>query len=150
MPLKRLGKPPFLRPGDVVDDDLVEIVGDPYIRHSERWHRDRGYVPVKLLRTGEVYTLPLNATSWDRCLDAWGDQEGLWVGRRAKLKLMDQLVRGEQRKVMYVVPLVEQLPTPVSPPRHTLEEDIAAWVAKLPPEAKKALLEALKEEASTG
>ena len=103
--LPRLGKPPYLKPHHVQQDDLVEIVEEPYVRTAEqsRFGRPRGYAVVRLLRTGELYTWGFNTTTWDRLLDAFGEDSSLWVGKKVKIRLESQIVRGEQRSVIYGV-----------------------------------------------
>ena len=107
--LPRLGKPPYLKPHHVRQDDLVEIIEEPYVRTAEesRFGRARGYAVVKLQRTGEIFTWGFNTTTWDRLLDAFGEDSALWVGKKVKIRLESQIVRGEQKGVIYGVPYRE-------------------------------------------
>jgi hypothetical protein len=65
-----------------------------------------------------------------------------------KIKKMPQVVRGENREVLFGVPYIEpqqklQLDQPTQP--KNIEGEILEKVKGLPAEQKKALLEALKE-----
>ena len=109
MVLPRMGKPPFLKPHHVQENDLLEIVEQPYVQSEEesRFGRKRGYAVVRLVRSGEIFTWGLNGTTWDRLLDAWGDDAALWKAKRVKVKLETMTVRGEVQQVMYGVPYQE-------------------------------------------
>jgi len=87
--LPRMGRPPFLKPHHVQQDDLVEIVEEPYVRSAEesRFEKPRGYAVVRLVRTGELYTWGFNTTTWDRLIDAFGEDSALWKGKKVKVKL---------------------------------------------------------------
>lgn len=147
--LPRMGRPPFLKPHHVKQDDLVEIVDEPYVRSAEesRFEKPRGYAVVRLLRTGELFTWGFNSITWNRLLDAFGDDSALWKGKKVKIKIETQTVRGEQRQVIFGVPYREpQQKLPVNQQmENPLEADLMAKVKALPLEQKKALLEALKE-----
>jgi hypothetical protein len=148
--LPRMGKPPFLKPHHVQQDDLVEIVEEPYVRSAEesKFGRMRGYAIVRLVRTGDLYTWGMNTTTWDRCVDSFGEDSALWKGKKVKIKKMPQVVRGENREVLLGVPYIEpqrklELTGPTQP--RSLEGEILEKIKGLPAEQKKALLEALKE-----
>lgn len=143
MPLKKLGRPPFLSVNEVENDSLVEVVEPPYIVPADqsKWGRERGRAVVQL-GDGEVRTWSMNTTTWDRLIDEFGDDPQHWVGRKVRIRKERQVVRGEEKSVLYGVPYEEPQqrldPTP--------DKEIMARIAKLPPTQKKALLEALKEE----
>jgi hypothetical protein len=101
-----MGKPPFLTPHQVQQDDLLEIVEEPYVKSAEesKFRRERGYAVVRLIRTGDLFTAGFNATTWDRLLDAWGEDAKMWVGKRFKVMLETQTIRGEQKQVMFGKP----------------------------------------------
>jgi len=142
--LPRLGKPPFLKPHHVQPDDLVEIVEEPYVRGSEEsmFGKTRGYAVVRLMRTGDLYTWGFNTTTWDRLIKAFGDESSLWIGKRVKIKVEKQLVRGEEKPVLYGVPYRE--PQQQLQP-NPLDKAILNQLKALPMEQKHALLQALKE-----
>jgi hypothetical protein len=145
-----MGKPPFLKPHHVQQDDLVEIVEEPYVRSAEesKFGRMRGYAVVRLVRTGELYTWGMNTTTWDRLLDAFGEDSALWKGKKVKIKKMPQVVRGESKEALFAVPYIEpQQKLQVDQPNQlkNIETEILKKVKSLPAEQKKTLLEALKE-----
>ena len=127
----------------------MEIVDEPYVRSAEesRFEKPRGYAVVRLLRTSELFTWGFNSITWNRLLDAFGDDSALWKGKKVKIKIETQTVRGEQRQVIFGVPYREpQQKLPVNQQmENPLEADLMAKVKALPLEQKKALLEALKE-----
>lgn len=148
MPLKKLGAPPYLLPDEVENNDLLEIVDRPYIVPTERtkWGRERGKCTVKIVRTGDVRRWTLNATTWDRLIDAFGDDPDQWLGKRVKIKKESRSISGVTKQVLFGVPYREpqqSLERPKLQP--SLDEELLAKVRSLPPEAKKGLLEALKE-----
>jgi len=104
--LPRMGKPPFLTPHQVQNDDLLEVVEEPYVKAAEdsKFGRERGYAAVRLIRTGELFTAGFNATTWDRLLGAFGEEGKLWVGKRFKVTLETQTIRGMQKLVMFGKP----------------------------------------------
>lgn len=145
--LPRMGRPPFLKSHHVRQDDIVEIVEEPYVRSAEesRFERPRGYAVVRLVRTGELYTWGFNNTTWDRLIDAFGEDGALWKGKRVKIRLETQTVRGEQKSVIFGVPYNEPQQKLQVQPDNPLDIDLMAKVKALPLEQKKALLEALNE-----
>jgi len=147
--LPRLGKPPFLKPHHVQQDDLVEIIEEPYVRSAEesKFGRMRGYAVVRLVRTGDLYTWGFNTTTWDRLIDVFGEDSGQWKGKQVKIKKMSQVVRGENREVIFGVPYREpqQKLDAASSVQLNVEAEILEKVKDLPAEKRKALLEALKE-----
>jgi len=145
--LPRMSRPPYLKPHHVRQDDVVEIVEEPYVRSAEesRFERPRGYAVVRLLRTGELYTWGFNSTTWDRLLDAFGDDSSLWKGKRVKIRLETQTVRGEQKQIIFGVPYNEPQQKLQVQPENPLDASLIAKVKALPVEQKRALLEALNE-----
>jgi hypothetical protein len=144
--LPRMGKPPFLKSHHVMQDDLVEIVEEPYVRSAEdsTFGRERGYAVVKLVRNGELYTWGMNTTTWDRLIDAFGEDSALWRGKRVKIKVEAQTVRGEQKQIVYGIPYKETQ-QPLDPqPQIGVDREILAKVKALAPEQKATLAEALK------
>lgn len=108
MPLPRMGKPPYLKPHHVQNDDLIVILEKPYVKDAEesQFGRDRGYAVIKVARTDALYTWGMNGTTWDRCLDAFSDNENMWIGKQVKIKLQATNIRGEDKMVIYGVPVV--------------------------------------------
>lgn len=104
--LPRMGKPPFLKPHHVQKDDLVEIMEEPYVQSEEqsKFGRQWGFAVVRLIRTGELHTWGMNGTTWDRLIDAFGEDSALWKGNKVKVKLETQTIRGEPKQIIYGVP----------------------------------------------
>lgn len=63
------------------------------------------------LSDGRVKPWLANQTTIKRLIEAWGDDCDQWVKRQIKIRKMRQMVRGEERDVLYGSPLVETLPT---------------------------------------
>jgi len=107
--LPRMGKPPYLKPHHVQENDLLEILEEPFIQTEDesKFGRQRGYAVVRLVRTGEMYIWGLNSTTWDRLLDAFGEDAALWVHGKVKLKVENTTIRGQVKQVMYGVPFRE-------------------------------------------
>ena len=103
--LRKLGKPPYLRPLNLENDDLINILEPPYIKDGQ--YGDRGYAVSKLERTGEVFTVPFNTTSWDGLMEAWGEDSQMWLNKKAKARLEKTTIRGEQKQVVFWEPYVE-------------------------------------------
>lgn len=103
--LPRMGRPPYLKPHHVQQNDLLEILEEPYVQSEEesKFGRARGYAVVRLVRTGETYTWGLNGTTWDRLLDSFGEDSALWKGKKVKVKLENQTIRGEDKQIIYGV-----------------------------------------------
>jgi len=103
--LPKMSKPPYLKPHHVQQDDLLEILEEPFIQTAEesKFDRQRGYAVVRLVRTGETFLWGLNGTTWDRLIDGFGDNSMLWVGKKVKLKLENTTIRGQEKQVIYGV-----------------------------------------------
>jgi len=147
MPLKRLGAPPYLLPDEVENDDLVEIVEKPYVVPADKtkWGRERGKTTVKLMRTGDIRRWTLNATTWDRLIDVFGEDADQWLNKKVRIKKEERTISGVAKTVLFGVPYKEpQQNLDIQP--HSVDEELLAKVRGLPPEAKKGLLEALKEK----
>ena len=108
MPVKRLGRPPFLSVNEVDDGDVFEIVDPPYLI-KDRWGKERYRVTIKKPGDHEfgLRTWTLNATTSNRLLDAFGEQENLWVGRKVRIRKHSEFVLGKQKYVLYAEPYVE-------------------------------------------
>lgn len=107
--LPRMGKPPYLKPHFVQDGDVLQITGEPYVKSEEesKFGRQRGYAAVRLIRTGEEYTWGMNSTTWDRLIDGFGEDSALWVNKKVKVKLDRQMIRGEDKQIIYGMPYLE-------------------------------------------
>jgi len=165
MPLKTLGKPPYLLPGEIEQDDIVEIVEQPYIVPAEKskWQKERGKAVVKILRSGLIRTWTMNNTTWDKLVQAFGEDPGFWLGKKVQIKKEVRNVSGVDKEVLFGKPYREpqqQLaaepfnpnlsyakPLSAAKPKMTWEE-AQRLLDKLPfdDEQKKFLLEAMREQ----
>ena len=52
-------------------------------------------------------TWTLNVTTWDRLLDAFSDDEDKWIGKKVRVRVKEENVRGTPRQVLYGEPYVK-------------------------------------------
>jgi len=147
VPLKKLGAPPFLVAAELENDDLLEIVSEPYIVSAEKskFGRARGRANVCIIRTGEERRWTMNYTTWDRLVDAFGTQEAMWIGKKVKVRKEVQNVSGVDKDVIFGFPYKE--PQQALDDKPLAETEIAEKVKGLSPESKKALLQTLQGDA---
>jgi hypothetical protein len=111
MPVKRLGRPPFLSVNEINDNDVFQIVEPPYLVSAEqsKWGKERYRVVVKKLEDGEfgLRTWTLNTSTSNSLLDAFGENEALWVGKKIRLRKREEYVLGKQKFVLYGEPYQE-------------------------------------------
>lgn len=133
----------WLRPGDVRDGDMVTIVDEGRSRSAEEtpFGREVFEIGVKL-PSGEVKFWTLNRTTQHRCAEAWGDETRNWIGKQVKVEVREQNVRGVIRKVLYGIPIKEELPKaeakPMAPQK--AEEMVTLTLTKEEAERLKELL----------
>jgi len=108
MPLKTLGKPPYLLPKDVANDDLVEIVEKPYMLEAEetKWKKPKGVVTVQLPNKN-IRRWFTNVTTWDALVRAYGEDEAIWVGKKIKVRKETRTISGEEKEVLFGKPYME-------------------------------------------
>jgi len=147
VPLEKLGAPPFLVAAELENDDLLEIVSEPYIVSAEKskFGRRRGRARVKIVRTGEERRWTMNYTTWDRLVDAFGTNEAMWIGKKVKVRKEVQNVSGVDKDVIFGFPYKE--PQQALDDKPLAETEIADKIKGLTPESKKALLQTLQGDA---
>jgi hypothetical protein len=124
MPLKTLGKPPYLLPTEIEQDDIVEIIEAPYIVPAEKtkWGKERGKAQIKILRNGLIRTWTMNNTTWDKLIQAFGEDPGFWLNKKVQVKKEIRNVSGVDKDVLFGKPYKEpqqQLkPEPFNPNLH--------------------------------
>ena len=108
--IQRRGKAAFLKASDVEDGDIATVVDTPYIQDAEhsQFDKERTIVPVKVKRTDAILRWGLNTTTNDRCVDKFGEEAQLWVGKDIKIQKRVENVRGMDKPVLYGLP---QTPT---------------------------------------
>lgn len=104
MPLPHLAKAPYMKADNVEDDDVVVINKAPWIVKAEDakgpYKRDRAYIGVTV-SDGEDYTWGLNVTTYERLLEAFGDDGEMWVNKKIRIHKEKQTIRGEERFVVF-------------------------------------------------
>lgn len=103
--IPKRGKEPFLKAHHVDNDDLVVVTAPAYIQEGD--YGERTVVAVTVKRTGEAYRWSLNGTTNDRCREAWSGDGDLWENKVLRVQKVRQIVRGEERFVLYGVPYKE-------------------------------------------
>ena len=155
MPLKPLGKPPYLLPDEIENSDIVEIVEKPYIVPAEKtkWGKERGKAQVKIIRTGEVRTWTMNNTTWDKLIQAFGEDPDQWLHKKVQIRKEMRNVSGVDKPVLYGKPYCEpqqQLETQnqstTQTPKPLVKNDLLEAISKLSPEYKQQLLEILQKD----
>lgn len=116
--IHRRGKDPFLKSDYVKDGDLATIVGKPYIQSAEdsTYGKERTIITVKLKRTDGIYRWGLNTTSSDRLVDKYGEDADSWEGKQVKIRKVLDMVRGEEKDVLYAIPSVQEALGPAEKP----------------------------------
>jgi len=92
----------FLHADAVFDGDIIEIVGKGRYVSAEDSTFERPYleIPVKL-PDGKTKTWTPNKTTLHMLAKAFGDDADLWVGKKVKLNISRQNVRGKMIDVLY-------------------------------------------------
>jgi hypothetical protein len=62
------------------------------------------------LPSGEVKPWTMNRTTQRKCAETWGDETRAWVGKKIKIQLREQNIRGLMKTVIYGIPIKEKLP----------------------------------------
>jgi len=108
MALRKLSQEPYLDKETVKNGDFVTVVEEPVIISAEqtKWGKAQGQVKVKQ-PNGEVRRWTMNNTTFDRCIDAFGASPSGWVGKKIRIEVLSQPVRGETKQVYYGHPVTE-------------------------------------------
>ena len=101
----------WLRPSDVKDGDIITILDEGKKRSADETPFGHEVFEVNVkLPDGEVKLWTMNRTTLRRCVEAWGDESKAWIGKKVRVQLREQNVRGVMRTVIYGVPIKEELP----------------------------------------
>lgn len=131
----------WLRPDDVKDGDTVTIIDDGRFRSAGDTPFGREVFEIGVrLPNGEVKIMTMNRTTQRRCAEAWGDETRNWVGKKLKIELKDQNVRGVMKRVIYGVPIKEELPKSEAEAVSEVGEMVTLTLTKEEAERLKALL----------
>lgn len=148
MPLKPLGKPFYLLPDEVQQDDVLEILDKPYIVPAEmtKWNKERAKVQVKIIRTEAIRTWNMNNTTFDKLLIAFGEDPGLWLGKKVQVKKETRNINGVDKVVLFGKPYVQpqqQLGTELTTSNMGLANALVQQIRQLTPEEKQYLLDSI-------
>jgi len=124
----------YLKPGDVKDGDVLEIVSEGAIRppSESKLGRETFEVDVRL-PSGEVKTWTVNKTTLKRLAEAYGDDTRGWVGRKVRVAVQTVMVMKEPRQAIFGYPVVTEEEARAQAIRQFLED-----VRKLYPERVEA------------
>lgn len=104
----------YLHADAAENGDVVEITGKARYISSEESTFGRSYleIPVRLANgKSKIYTP--NKTTLKRLAKAFGDDADMWIGKKVKLEIVKQNVRGEMRDVIYGEAVAESVPKQV-------------------------------------
>jgi len=97
---------PWLRPSDVHDGDIVTIIEEGRKRDANETPFNRAVFEIAVrLPSGEEKIWTMNRTTQRRCIEAWGNETKNWIGKRLRIELRVQNVRGVMKKVIYGFPI---------------------------------------------
>jgi len=117
MPVKRLGKPSFLRVDEVKDGDVLVAVEPPDLVEAEKskWGKERYRIVVTKHNDREfgLRRWTMNTSTSNKLLEAFGEDEKLWVGKKIRIRKREEFIQGKQKSVLYGEPYIE--------PQKTLE-----------------------------
>jgi hypothetical protein len=114
MPVLTLGE--WLRPSDLRDGDILTIADEGTVRGAESTPFGREVFEIRVrLPGGEEKVWTMNLTTQRRLIDAWGKDTRSWVGRKVKVQLQQQNVRGIVKTVIYGTPVAGIYPAPPQP-----------------------------------
>lgn len=111
MPVKRLGKPKFLEAKEVENGDIVVAVEPPYLVPAEKskWGKERYRIVIQKFNDKQfgLRTWTMNTSTSNRLLEAFGEDENFWVGKKIRIRKREEFVSGNQKFVLYGEPYVE-------------------------------------------
>ena len=103
----------FLTADDVRDGDVLEIVDEGRFISAEESPFGRNVFQITVrLPDGAEKTWNVNNTTLRTLAQAFGDDTVNWRGRKVRVEVREQVVRGVPRRVIYGYPVAE----PVEPP----------------------------------
>jgi hypothetical protein len=97
---RKLGNPDFLRAGDVKDGDIIILLDSGVFRDKSETPFNRAVYQFQVkLPDGSVKTWTANKTSMDQLASAYGDDLEQWIGKKVKINIVKQNVRGQFKDV---------------------------------------------------
>jgi hypothetical protein len=112
------GADPFITSTDVNNGDVATITKEPYIQDAEktRFHKEKTVITVTLPKNGKIYRWGLNTTSNDRLVDAFSTNGTFWIGKQVKIKIVEMNVSGQNKSVLYALPIIQNSIAPAEKP----------------------------------
>ena len=100
----------WLKPNDVNDGDIITVIDEGRKRDANETPFKRAVfeIPVRL-PSGEQKIWTMNRTTQRRCIAAWGNETRNWIGKRLRIKLKEQNVKGVMKTVIYGFPLADRV-----------------------------------------
>lgn len=131
----------FLRPEDVPDGTLVTVVNEGHYRSPEETPFGREVFEIRVrLPDGKEKLWTMNKTTQKRMVDAHGDDSRNWIGKKIRIELTKQTVRGELKTVVYGRPVEEELLGVVEAKPPEAEETVTLTLSREEAERLRALL----------
>jgi hypothetical protein len=121
MPVLTLGE--WLRPSDLKDGDILTIADEGTVRSASETPFGREVFEIRVrLPGGEEKVWTMNLTTQRRLIDAWGKDTRSWVGRKVRVQLQQQNVRGIVKTVIYGTPVAGAEPAAKAPSAPSAQE----------------------------
>lgn len=95
----------YLHAEAVENNAVIEIVGKPRYVSADESTFGKAYLEVDVkLPNGQAKTWTPNKTTLKKLAEAFGDDADLWSGKRVRLTVTQQNVRGEMRGIIWGEP----------------------------------------------
>lgn len=100
----------YLRAHAIENGAMIEITGRARYVSSEEAAFGRPYLEIRVkLPNGKSRIWTPNRTTLKKLAKVFGDDSDTWVGKRVKLSIVTQNVRGEMREIIYGDAVVEPI-----------------------------------------
>ena len=100
----------WLRPKDVNNGEIITIVDEGKSKSADETPFGRAVFEIGVrLPSGEKKIWSMNRTTQRRCMEAWGNETRNWVGKRLRIELKQQNVKGVMKTVIYGFPLADRV-----------------------------------------
>lgn len=139
----------FLSADMLNNGDIVEILNEGKFLEAEETPFKRSAFQIDVrLQNGSKKVWTMNKTTRKRLAAAYGDDSKEWVGRRVRVEILKQTIRGELKNVIYghPVPSVEKetITDPTKAKPKLTEQEMLKGLAGLSEEEKKKYVDTLK------
>jgi hypothetical protein len=121
----------FLNSTMVKENDIIVLLDEGAFRDPEETGLQRVVFQIKIgLPDQRQKIWTANKTSRKRFIKAWGDDSANWVGKRVRITITNQNVRGEMRDILWGWP-IEEDPTPTQAKIDSPDEKTNAIIAQI-------------------